>query len=240
MTREEAFNIFYKYRKHFSYWEGGKALLNYAWYSQWWKWVEENPNAHTGNPKKFDWVTEEFTSACNWYLDQVGRDNGYGKDRDKGLMSREEMGTFQKELDDKIYKQHQKERKNKRDSQDKRDKKLLNQGMEFLKQMKPGEVWLVKFGRSMWPNRGILVMEIEEEEISGFYLDRVEKEVPFNSPEKEGYVYSKPIQRWYGTKYAPIGPKFEWDGQTFKRTKVYETKWCKFIIGKVENAIVVK
>jgi hypothetical protein len=239
ITTEEAVEIFKKYirkeLKHSYY--PGKEIFEYAWYSQHWS------SGDYHNTKR-DWMGDDLIVAFNWYLDAVGRDLGLGYGRAKGTMKRGEIDTIEKDLD-----KYGKDRRNKKWEQQnksakKREKKLNNKGKEFVSQMKEGEVWMVKFN-GHWNDRGIQVLEIESDSISGFYLDRDTKEVLNDAPEKPGYFYTKPgsIHIWPKpfTSYDDVKPgKLEWDGKTFIKTRTYETKMTKFLKRKVENPMIKK
>jgi hypothetical protein len=240
ITTEEAVEIFKKYCRtpHFNRsYEAGKELFEDAWYSQHW------PSGDYGY-KRYDWMCDDLVLAFNWYLDAVGRDLGLGHGRAKGLLSRSEIDAIEKELNDYTRDRLSKKWEQQRKSLEKREKKLTKQGDEFTAQMKEGDVWMVKFN-NIWNERGIQVLEIEPEEISGFYLDRDTKEVFNDTPEKPGYYYTKSgsIHIWPKpfTSYEDVKPgKLEWDGKTFIKTRTYETKMTKFLKRKIENPIIKK
>jgi hypothetical protein len=239
ITTEEAVEIFKKYcRKELKHsYHAGKDLFRYAW---------EMPHWPTGDYgyKRDDWMGDDLILAFNWYLDAVGRDLGLGYGRAKGLMKGKDVDAIEKELDKYVTDRRDKKLDQQWKSLKKRNKKLEKQGEEFTSQMKEGDVWLVKFN-DIWNDRGIQVLEIEPDEISGFYLDRVTKEVLSDTPEKPGYLYTKPnsITIWPkdGSGYAGIKQgKLEWDGKTFIKTRTYETKMTKFLKRKVDNPVIKK
>jgi hypothetical protein len=226
MDKEKAFQLFVKYGfKHYGGY-GSDKIFEDAWYSQHWDGKDDHYR------QKRDWMDDEVMSLFSWYLDQVGRDGGWNVGRLPGLMSKEEMKQFEKDVKKECEKKQHDKWAQENASKIRCDAKKMAHGKTLIDSMKVGEVYLVKFGRDMWGTRGILVEEIDKDSISGFYLDRVDHEVPMDAPEKEGYFYSRPIQ------YRKI--KFEWEGKTFKRTRTYESKYVKFILNKVEGAIVVK
>jgi hypothetical protein len=236
MTKEEAVRIFKKYAsKHYNYYSAGRDIFEAAWYSQFWN-GKGNPGSHT----KRDWMTDEIIEAFNWYLDGVGRDNGWGKDRDTKMIPVKEMDAIEREINEYCREREHKKWETDRKSREKREAKIQAQGKAFQEEMKVGDVWMVKFD-DYWRERGILVMEIDPGSISGFYLDNVYKRIPADSPKKEGYLYTKP-SKYQGVKVGDvwIDGMGEWDGKTFKRTRSYETKMAKFLKRKIENPVIKK
>ena len=236
MTKEEAVRIFKKYAsKHYNYYSAGRDIFEAAWYSQFWN-GKGNPGSHT----KRDWMTDEILEAFNWYLDGVGRDNGWGKDRDTKLIPVKEMDAIEREINEYCREREHKKWETDRKAREKREAKITAQGKAFQQDMKVGDVWMVKFG-DVWGERGIQVLEIEPGSISGFYLDHKDKLIPATSPRKEGYFYTRETN-WQNVKVGTEWVKAvsEWDGKTFIKTRSYETKMAKFLKRKIENAIIVK
>jgi hypothetical protein len=235
ITTEEAIKIFKNYcHKHYKDdYDAVRDILDHAWYSQHW-------SGGDYSYKRRDWMGDDLILAFNWYLDAVGRDLGLGYGRAKGLLKKEEIAKIEKELKEYVEERRHKKWDQQYKSKVKRDKKLTKQGNDFAAQMKVGDVWMVKFG-GWWSDRGIHVLEIEKGSISGFYLDRAEKRVPFNTPKKEGYFYTKP-SKYNSVKVGDnyVEGMFEWDGKTFIKTRTYETKMTKFLKRKVENPIIKK
>lgn len=236
MTNEKAIQVFKKYAsKHYNYYNAGRDIFEDAWYSQFW-----GGKGNYGSHDKRDWMGEEVVEVFNWYLDQVGRDNGWNKDRDKGLMDSKKLDAIERDITEYCRDKQHKKWETERKARDKREAKLKAQGEDFQKNMKVGDVWMVKFS-DLWRERGILIMEIDPGSVSGFYLDHADKRIPADSPQKEGFLYTKP-NSWNNVK---VGKEWvpainEWDGKTFKRTRSYETKMAKFLKRKIENPIVKK
>lgn len=232
MNREKAIEIFVKYNlKYFTnyhYESEGNHILSYAWYSQFWC-DEKTMRLYPGNPKKYDWVNDEFMEAANWYVKQVINNNG---------RISEKAESIAKEIGEKVYAIYSEKRKKQEISRKKREDKLEAQGEEFKSNMKIGEVYMMEFKRILHRERGILVLEIEDSFLAGFYLDRDDKKVPISAPEKKGYVYSKPFFGWDGKKNKEM--KFEWDGKTFKKTRTYESKLYKFVKRRIDNPVIIK
>jgi hypothetical protein len=236
MNKEHAFKIFVKEGVKFGGWRS-KEIFEHAWYSQNW---DTNGNSNSGYEKK-EWMTEEVLEAFKWYLDMAGRYEGrWPAVRQKGLMTADELRQFEKDVQKACEEKQHAQWESQRKSKQKRDKKLNELGQDFLKNMQVGEVYMVKFG-DWWGERGMLVMEIDEASISGFYLDHMDTLVPFDAPKKEGYMYTKP-SKYNSVKIGNgyVDGMFEWDGKTFKRTRTYETKMAKFIKRKIENPVVNK
>jgi hypothetical protein len=235
MTKEQAFKLFVKYGfKHYGGY-GSKSIFDDAWNSQYWDGKDDHFR------QKRDWMVDEVMDAFNWYLDQTGRDGGRGVGRLAGLISREELAKFEKDVIKECEKKQHDKWASENKARERRNERLTKKGDDFIQEMKTGDVWMVKFD-DLRRERGILVMEIEPGSISGFYLDCVETEVPTDAPQKEGYLYTRP-NNW--RKRIKVGDNWissvgEWDGKTFKRTRSYETKMAKFLKRKIENPIILK
>jgi len=231
MEREEAIKIFIKYGfKYFSRW-GSTEVLDYAHeYKYWRDYVKTEENRYN-RYRKHDWVDEKFLEATRFILDFAGLNGRYC----------EKHHEIEKEVKDGIQIKSDKQYETQEKSRKKRRDKLRDQGQKFKSEMSMGDVYLVQFGRSSWPTRGLLVMEVEDS-LSGFYLDRNDKLVPADKIEKKGYIYTKP-NRWNNIRnkdktYTPA--KYEWDGKSFYKTRTYVTKSFDTVRGKVKDPKITK
>jgi len=221
--KEEVLEIFKKYAwKHFGgSWNAGDFMTRLANASKYWN-DEEHMRIYSGDPKPPKWLNDEVQMIFDWWVDMDGGNDGKPKWDYKS----------KKEFEDAITAHcREKDREKSRkayEARKRREEKKKQAGLELKKKMHIGDVWIAETSRGQ---RGIQVMEIEAGSFSGFYLDNDDKRVPRDAEEKEGFIY---YPCW------GVMEKFEWDGKTFKRTKTYDSKMYKFLVRKVDNAVILK
>ena len=143
------------------------------------------------------------------------------------------MAELEEKINEHVRKAQKKKFEQQYQAQLRRDKKKREQGEKIARTLIPGSIVMVEFKNCRyWPTRGLLVEEVEDHFVAGFYLDRATSEVRADAPEEEGYTYSKP------NEYTKT--KQKWDGKTFKKTRVYVSKETKFVKEKLENAVIKK
>jgi hypothetical protein len=250
LTNEEAEEILKKYvKKHWvnrnagDTYNAGREILEYAWYSQHWPtYALYSDDYLAKHCDKKDWMEDDLKLAFEWYLDGVGRDLGYGNGYAEGAFEKGYDKKLEKELTEMARKLSQEKYNKECEARERRDQKMKEEGKALVDSLNIGDVVMVKFDRSWWPTRPLQIMEIENGFVAGFYLDPVDQRVIADTPEKEGYRYTKP------SKYISVNVgdnkwvdgKLEWDGKTMKKTRSYVSKDIKFVKEKIENPVIVK
>jgi hypothetical protein len=175
MNEEKALELFKKYAWKYlnrSY-RAGEEMTNLAWYSKYWG-DDELMNRYPGNPRKRDWYNDEIKEAFDWWLVEVAGINlETGERSDKEQWSYQRKKEFEQKITDYVKEKESARRQRQYESQRRREEEKEKQGLEFKKQMRVGDVWMVKGARGNFYNgeRGIQVMEVESDSFSGFYLD---------------------------------------------------------------------
>jgi len=183
-------------------------------------------------------VKEAIEGPSNWTFFSSYREKVYQFIYDLNLVSDKHKPSFKKSINETMFKDQLftrsledflKEVEDYRLKKYKRTKKLkkirekirIDQGNNFKKNMKIGDIYIVSYN---YIDRAIIVLDIDEDEFIGRYLDRADKRVHKDTKETPGYVYI-----WWGDQ------KLKWDNKSYKKSNAVTFKNYKFIKSKLNK-----